>query len=244
MKIKPEKIKESSFRKAIDKLPKLLLSYQASDYFCLGEMCNHLCVIDEFIGRSTRKLKINNDYHVNLYRNQVYSKMYALVLASNSGAQTYTRRDLIKFLRGEFLHGDSDNRDMRRRILHDFVFENDESISLEFGITWSFVIYPGLRSTAGNTDSRTPFLQRITFDKREIVVTQVESIVINALHEYLSMLFHGKIPWNKVAFRNDIHAFRALLGGKVVDQMFLEEETILKWLKDKEMTFEQKDQGS
>lgn len=145
--------------------------------------------------------------------------MIALVLSDGQSAFKYSRKDLVKYLRGEFLHGDSDNRDAKRLLLHNFVFEEDDHIDLEYAVTWSFVIFPGLKSSLGNTDSNTPFIQGIKFEDREIQVTQIESIVINAAYEYWQSLIGQSIPFNKVAITNDLDAFVEILGSDIVQSL-------------------------
>ena len=229
MHAKPEKIKESAFRKAMESLPKMLSKYNAGDYEALGDMCQAMCVVDEYCGRRSRKLRLKNELAVKEYREKIYSKMVALVIYDGAHAFKFSRKEVVKFVRGEFLHGDSDIRDERRLALHNFTFENNDEVTLEFAVTWSFVIFPGIRSSLGNTDSKTPFIQNIKFGDREIEVTQVESVVINAVYEFFQVLVGEKIPWQKVAMTNNLEAFRDRLGDEIVDVLLKEWPIIERW---------------
>jgi len=235
MHAKPEKIKESAFRKAMESLPKMLSRYNAGDYESLGVMCQAMCVVDEYCGRQTRKLQLKNEAAVKNYREKIYSKMTALVIYDGLRAFKFSRKEIVKFVRGEFLHGDSDIRDDRRFALHNFAFENNNEVTLEFAVTWSFVIFPGIRSSLGNTDSKTPFLQNIKFEGREIEVTQVESVVINAIYEFFKVLVGEKIPWQKVAVTNNLEAFRDRLGDEIVDTLLKEWPVIERWQQAKQL---------
>ena len=235
MQIKPEKIKETAFRKAMTILPRLVNNYEAGDYEVLGQICQQMCLVDEYCGRRGRKLRLNHEFVVQKYRSGVYAEMIALVIRDDSRAHKYTRKDVVKFIRGEFIHGDSDNRDHRRLVLHNFAFESDEKLSLEYAITWAFIIFPGIRSSAGNTDSHTPFVQGINFGDRKIEVTQLESIVINAVYEYLQALLHGKVHWDKLAITNDLDSFRSELGSEIVDALIKEWGEMQKWRVNKEI---------
>ena len=236
MRTSPEKVKETAFHKAMKELPRLLSRYEAGDYETLGNMCQHVCMVDEYCGRKTRKLRLANEGATSVYRSRVYAQMAALVIRDRSQAFKFTRKDVVKFIRGEFAHGDSDNRDQKRSALHDFAFESNNEVTLEFAITWAFVIFPGIRSSTGNTDSQTPFVQKINFGDRKIEVTQMESIVINAIYEYIQALMSGRIPWNKVAITNDLDAFRVLLTDEIVDALVEDWEEIQKWQETKEIT--------
>lgn len=233
MKIKPEKIKESTFRRAASRLPRQIQAFETGNFDLIGSLCQDLCSIDEFCGRSTRRLKLNNESLVRAYRDKVYSGMVALVLSDGQSTYKFSRKDLVKYLRGEFLHGDSDNRDAKRLLLHNFVFEEDDKVDLEYAITWSFVIFPGGKSSIGNTDSNTPFIQDIKFEDREIQVTQIESIIINAAYEYWQSLMGQSIPFNKVAITNDLDAFVEVLGSDIVQSLKTDWGTIQTWLRER-----------
>lgn len=229
MLIKPEKVKESTFRRSIKGLGQKLRTFETGNFELIGSLCHDVSSIDEFCGRSSRKLKFANEPAINSYRVNVYAKMTALILHDGSQAFRYTRKDLIKFLRGEHVHGDSDNRDKKRIALHDFVFEVRPVVSLEYAVTWGFIIFPGLRSSAGNTDSGAPFLQNINIDGRTIEVTQVESIIFSASLEYWQVMNGQAVAFNKLAITNDLDAFSDFLGAELVTCLKDEWETIKKW---------------
>lgn len=159
--------------------------------------------------------------------------MIALVLNDGLSTYKYSRKDLVKFVRGEFIHGDSDNRDAKRKTLHNFVFEENNNINLEYAVTWSFVIFPGIKSSHGNSDSNTPFVQNIKFEDREIEVTQVESIIINAAYEFWQSLMGQPIQFNKVAITNNLDAFVESLGSDIVQSLKQDWGAIQAWLKEK-----------
>jgi len=229
MDIKPEKVKESTFWRSIKGLGQKLRAFETGNFDLIGSLCQDISSIDEFCGRSSRKMKFANEAAINSYRVNVYSKMTALVLHDGSQAFRYTRKDLIKFLRGEHVHGDSDNRDKKRVALHDFVFEVRPVVSLEYAVTWGFIIFPGLRSSAGNTDSGVPFLQSINIDGRSIEVTQIESIVFSAALECWQVMNGQTVLFNKLAITNDLDAFSDFLGAEIVGRLKDEWQTIKKW---------------
>jgi len=213
------------------KLPQLLFAYEAGDFEALGSMCQLTCLIDEYVGRTARRMRLVHELFIARYRQNVYSKMIALVLLDGTNAFSYTRKEVVRFLRGEFVHGDSDNRDQKRITLHDFAFEHNNSISLEYAVTWSFVIFPGIRSSEGNTDSNTPFVQSIRIENREIKVSQLESIALNAIVEYREALLRGRIHWHKAAVTNNLDAFRNTLGDVVIDTLISDYTQIEGWQK-------------
>ena len=233
MKIKSEKVKESAFCRAVEGLVQRLRTFDTGHFDLIGLLCQDISTIDEFCNRSSRRLKLKDEALVRAYRFHVYSKMIALVLHDGSTAFSYTRKDLIKFLRGEYLHGDSDNRDKRRTALHDFAFEETKVVSLEYAVTWSFVIFPGIRSSIGNTDSDTPFVQSIKIEGREIETTQIESIVLSAAYEYWQALNGLPIGFNKVAVTNDLDAFSTLLGSDLVMRLKNEWKMLQRWQEQK-----------
>lgn len=236
MKIKPDKIKESSFHKAASRLPRLIETFETGDFEHIGKMCLSVCTIDEFLGRSTRRLKSPHEPLIAAYRENVYSRMVALVLHDGSNAFKYSRSYVIKFLRGEYLHGDSDNRDEKRMTLHNFVFEEDSRISLEYAVTWSFVIFPGMYASSGNTDSGTPFMQDVKFHDREIEITQIESIALNTAIEYWEILNGRLMPWQKLAVLNDLDAFVGKLGREIVTALKADWAVMKQWHKEKRMS--------
>lgn len=238
MLIKPEKVKESVFRKALHRLPSLVNRYESGQFETLGAICQLVCAVDEYCGRTTRKLRLAHEAYVSKYRTRVFASMTALVLRDQSDAYSYTRKDVVKFIRGEFAHGDSDNRDPRRLALHNFAFELSAEVGLEYAFTGSFVIFPGIRSSVGNTDSATPFIQRFNLDGRDVEVTQLESIALNAVIEYLQALQSGSVLWNhRVAMTNDLDPFRGRLGDKIVDSIASDWANTENWRKTGHLEF-------
>jgi len=230
MKINPEKIKTDIFEKAVKDLPQLLASYEENDFEKLGKLCKYICQINEYLNRRNRK-RLKNEVNVKKYRDYIYPMMCVLVLHNGQKTFAYSRNNIIKYLRGESLHGDSTKNKPKRAMLYDFIFEKDQNIDLEFAVTWSFVIYPGLKSSKSNTDSFTPFRQIIKLENREISVTQIESIALNIIYEYWQILSRNNILWNKVMLTNDLEFFREKFGSDIVEKLIEEEMKIKKWQK-------------
>ena len=73
-------------------------------------------------------------------------KHIVLILSYEGKIFSYTRNYIIKFIRGEAKHGDSEVKDKKREALHDFTFEDKKKSQFEFFISWQIIAGPNLRS--------------------------------------------------------------------------------------------------
>ena len=165
-------------------LPRLMLGYQTGDLVALGKLCNAINVLAEFYFENR-----NSDFAKRVprlinYLDSKFKECIVLVLRNGGRHFGYTANNVTKFIRGEFLHGASENYDPKRITLHDYVFEKDNSIECEFQISWNWIVGPNLRSSSGNLDTGGAFIHAINLNDNRIEVSQIESTVIAIAYEF------------------------------------------------------------
>lgn len=116
-----------------------------------------------------------------------------LILVSDGKAYSYTRLNVLKLLRGSLVHVDDKALTLKEAALRDFIFEDAAIVTMEFAVTHTWIITPGLYRPGGNTDSHNPFLERWAIEDREPqTVTIIESIVLNIAAEYWFISTQGE----------------------------------------------------
>lgn len=155
--------------------------YASGDFSALGEICNSMCVLKEFyLSNHFRSEKS----HIVTYFNKVFDKHIVLILSNGNKRFAYTRNNVIKFIRGEAKHGDSENKDDRRAALHNFAFEISQDFFYEFGITANWIVGPNFRREGGNFDSEDAFVHEINLERGKQQLTFMESVVFHTAYEF------------------------------------------------------------
>lgn len=199
MKVDIDREKYRLASQAENSLKRLIPTYNSNDLESLSSICEALCIIKEFALRPENKLRFVN--FVN-YLDVVYDKHHVLTLSYNAKYYSYTRNNIIKFIRGEGLHGDSKinrSKNPRDKALHDFVFPNDHSSTAEFVflISMDFIVGPNIKSSSGNRDSDSCLSHTINKGGETCTITTIESIALFAAYEFWQK-WTGQTPvWSR-----------------------------------------------
>ena len=239
MKVDILKVKDDLFKEACRCLPTRIVNYSSSNFKELGIICKELVTIEEYVIGEEKNVEKYYEPLINYFEN-IYRKIIFLVLKNDKDCFSYTPKDLIKFIRGEGLHGASVLKNDKRKTLHYFAFENNsiKKPTIEFAITKNFIIYPGLRFASGNVDSSNPFLEIIRIEAgngiREIKLTTLESIIIAIGYDIYNLLNFGEISWKgRMAVTNSLDVFRNSLGDEIVTKLIDQENFCLDLIKNK-----------
>lgn len=184
MKANIQKHKIKVAQKAEKELSLNMLSFNSGDLESLGKICNSLSTLSEFYlarPNSTNSLRVPK---LMQYLRGKFKDDIVLVLNNSIKCYSYTANYITKFVRGESLHGASDNKDFKRTVLHNYVFEKDNKIGYEFQISWNFIAGPNLKTDNGNIDTTGPFVHAVTINGRRIEVSLIESIVLAIAYEF------------------------------------------------------------
>jgi len=126
------------------------------------------------------------------YLNGKFRECVVLVLKNNDKHFGYTANNITKFVRGESVHGARDNKDIKRKVLHDYVFEKDNSIECEFQISWNWIAGPNLRADSGNLDTGGAFVHSVNLNDNKTEVSQIEATVLAIAYEF----WQANIKWS------------------------------------------------
>jgi len=179
--IKNHKLKTA--KEAEQALPLLMVNYQSGDLESLGKLCNAINVLAEYYSENSDTETAKRVPRLTQYLNDKFKNCSVLVLKNGSECFYYTANYITKFIRGEYLHGASDNKDKKRKTLHEFVFEKDNNIECEFHVSWNWIAGPNARSDTGNTDSGGPLLHVIKLNNR-FEVSLIESVILAFAYEF------------------------------------------------------------
>ena len=161
------------------------MNFISGDINALGLLCNSINVLDEFYQENKASDFTTNVPKLMTYLNGKFRNCIVLVLKKNEKHFGYTANNVTKFIRGESVHGASDNKDQKRKVLHDYVFEKDDSIECEFQISWNWIVGPNLRSDTGNLDTGGAFVHSINLNGNKREVSQIESTILAIAFEFL-----------------------------------------------------------
>ena len=170
-------------KKAETELPHLMVNFVTGDLSALGSLCNSINVLDEFYQGNSESDMAKRVPRLTQYLNGKFRECVVLVLKYNNKHFGYTANNITKFVRGESVHGASENRDKKRKVLHDYVFEKDNSIECEFQISWNWIVGPNLRSGSGNLDTGGAFVHSINLNGNKREVSQIESTILAIAYE-------------------------------------------------------------
>lgn len=221
----------------------LLTRYRTGDFELLSSICASICIFEEYITTppSERLYLADNEAAFLDYLARVYGEHIALVLKYDEKCFSYSRKYIIKMVRGEGKHGQSELRDRKREALHKFLFEGNKLSEYVFAITHNWVIYPGVWRKGGNRDSSNAFLESVKIDgQAKHCITTMESVIFNIALEIWTSFTLGKVVWYKqVIIVNRLEEFIGLIGLDAVNninsqlgfwQKFKENAQILRYL--------------
>jgi len=171
-------------KEAEKSLPHLMAGYNSGDLVSLGKLCNSINVLAEFYYENRNSVTAQRVPKLMNYLDGKFKKCLVLILKNNSKFFGYTANNITKFIRGESLHGASDNQDIKRKTLHDFTFEKDNNVECEFQISWNWIVGPNLRAASGNLDTGGAFVHAITLNSRRFEVSQIESVILAIAYEF------------------------------------------------------------
>lgn len=145
-------------QKAENSLPNLIVNYKTGDLESLGELCNAITVLVEYYDDNMESEIAKRATKLTNYIKDKFKNCICLVLKNSDKYYGYTANNITKFIRGESVHGASENGDNKRKTLHEYVFEKDNKIEWEFQVSWNWIAGPVLRASDGNVDSGGPFV--------------------------------------------------------------------------------------
>lgn len=164
-------------------LPRIVMSYRTGDIDSLGRLCNSISVLAEFYYENSESEIAARVPRLTTYLNK-FKECLVLVLKNNDQCYGYTANNVTKFIRGESLHGASDNQDVKRKTLHDYIFEKDNTVECEFQISWNWIVGPNLRASTGNLDTGGAFVHAININGNRFEVSQIESVILAIAYEF------------------------------------------------------------
>lgn len=171
-------------KKAEADIREILTNFQSGDFASLGTLCNAVNVLDEFYQENSESDIAKRVPRLTQYLNGKFRECVVLVLKKDDKHYGYTAHNTTKFVRGESVHGASENRDEERKVLHDYVFEKDTSIECEFQVSWNWIVGPNLRSSTGNLDTGSAFVHSIVTNNNKREVSQIESTILAIAFEF------------------------------------------------------------
>ncbi len=192
MKADIESYKLSIAKKAETKLPYLMVNYVAGDLPTLGELCNSINVLAEFYQENSESDIAKRVPRLTQYLNTKFKECVVLVLKSDDKHFGFTANNITKFVRGESVHGASDNQDEKRKALHDYIFEKNNSIECEFQISWNWIVGPNLRSDSGNIDTGSAFVHSVNLNGNKREISQIESTILAIAYEFWQANTNGQ----------------------------------------------------
>jgi hypothetical protein len=172
-----------------------LFAYEPDSVEVLSELCQTMAMAYEYWATSKQKPVLYGPFQqeLNQWLRNSFETQIILVLKFEDTFYSYSRKFVLKQLRGNVAHSDRERREKKNEALSNFVFEEDGALSTsEFAVTHGWIFTGGLERTGGNTDSNSPYRHRIGLNDREFFVTTIESVVINIALEFWFTLQEGE----------------------------------------------------
>jgi hypothetical protein len=225
-------MKRSSNKQTADVLEKKLrnlstelLEYNQGDFDALCSMSQTVVMAYEYWVFSKKKpiLRVRFQQELNNWFRTIFQEHPCLVLKFDDKFFSYSRRYLVKFLRGAKVHSDQKNKDLKHQALKAFIFEDDGShSSFEFAVTHNWIITGGVGLDIGNLDSKNLFKERIKLGEREeFIGTTLESIVFNIIAEFDSIAHAGQyINSGRILENTKLSDLSERFGKEVGNQCF------------------------
>lgn len=221
MKTDKEKYKLNLAARAEDDIAGILGAYEAGRFEQLGRLCCALTVFLEYSeDAGMDRFSVSAPYFEAYLKNH-FRESVALVLRGRK-VHWYTASHLVKFIRGEYLHGASDNRDEHRKVLHDFIFEKDSEVGWLYLVGWNWIAGPNLTFHGEHGDSAGRMLRHeVQLNGRKYEVSIIESIVLAVAFEIWEAS-HNPKP-KRLARRAcffDPRSFSEVLGDSLAGRIF------------------------
>ena len=139
----------------------------------------------------------------------------------------YTRRKLLKFLRGEAVHGSIVRKESNSlKALRNYFYEENLHFKPAFAIRRDFLQFPNVISP-DEDDTNSPFDEAVTLvNGNQHSLTTIESIVFSICNEMGHMSRIGTMGWDKACISFDVHRFRELLRDCLAENLI---EQSRKW---------------
>jgi len=206
------------FEDRLRRFQELLFNYEPGDLDTLCELAETVVRGYEYWITSRSKPVLNGPYQAELkswFRTH-FSNQVCLVLENEGRIYSYTRRYILKKLRGIGVHSDQNDRDEKDKIFRKFVFEEDKPSFYGFAVTHCWLITGGIVRDTGNTDSSNPFRERVKLNEREIIVSTLESLVISVYVEFWFTLQEGSYyNAGRLLFQTDLGQLQERFGKNI-----------------------------
>ena len=162
------------------------MGYAPGDLESLCEISETIIRAYEYWIKSRRKSLISVPYQqkLNQWFKTVFENQTCLVLKHKEKFFSYTRKYVLKQLRGSHLHSDQHDRNDKDEAFRAFVFEEEGPSHFEFAVTHNWIYTGGLYYKGGNTDSKNPMDETVNLNGRNIKLTTLESLVLNIAAEF------------------------------------------------------------
>ena len=207
MKIKDRKKRlEEQFQQHINDLNKLVEGYNPNNFDELTMISNSIAAISEYVlhqqkFRTTPLFKYFSsvykyDICLVLAKNQVICNETHKILPNDSQI-SFTRNNIVKFLRGEKVHMNEIPSVKKLDILNNFIDEKSNYGQI-FCIGHNFIRTPFFIEPKKSDDSGGSIMYSLYKSDGSVVkLSAVESIVFNVFNEYASICNRGVIRWKK-----------------------------------------------
>ena len=160
----------------------------------------------------------------------VFDGDLCLVLVKVDDSRThygFTRLKLLKFLRGEAVHGSIVNEENNSlKALNSYYYEENLNFKPAFAIRRDFLQFPNVISP-NEDDTNSPFDEPVALASgKQHSLTTIESIVFSICNEMEHMSRTGTMGWNKACVSFEVHRFRTFLRASLAVNL-IEQST--KW---------------
>jgi hypothetical protein len=169
-----------------------MVNYQSGDLESLGKLCNSITTLAEWYGENRNPQAAARVPMLLKYLDGKFRDCLVLILKNSDKHYAYTANNITKFIRGETLHGASENVDTKRTVLHEYVFEKDNTIECEFQVSWNWIAGPNLRADSGDLDSGGPFVHAVNLNGIRREVSLIESVVLAIAYEFWQANTNGQ----------------------------------------------------
>jgi len=218
-------------------IPLLLNQYMANDFEALGKISYHLITLLEYYKSNIKTVKFKTKFIE--YTKGRFVKDYVLVLRDTKNVYGYSANYIIKFFRGESVHGASDLQDKKRIMLYKFIFEEDISIQWLFQYGLRFIVgcnQNGMITT--HQDSKSRIIQEYSVDGKEKQrVSIVESIFLTISYEFWSSYNYDASvalnPTNRIFFNFKPLEYKDLLTEQIAEKLNIQLDVMQKNWSDK-----------
>lgn len=226
------------FSTAVEQVNSLKENYSPEDSRNIGKIAEQIIVVYEiFESGNIDKLSYEKGEDKPIPRLKVYfleqnvfDGDLCLVLMKTDDPRTqygYTRRKLLKFLRGEAVHGSIvRNESNSLKALRNYFYEENRHFKPAFAIRRDFLQFPNVISPNEN-DTNSPFDEPVTLaNGNQHSLTTIESIVFSICNEMGHITRTGAMGWDKACISFDVHRFRKLLRDCLAENLI---EQSSKW---------------